>query len=52
LQKLLLAKDSAYIRGYNLDFKEKDWKIGNTFVVVILHDPTTKEVLQVEVKKP
>ena len=47
----ILLKDSAYLSGYRLDFKGKDWKIENTSVVVILHDPATKEVLQVEVMK-
>jgi len=45
------AKDSAYVLGYHLNFKDKDWKMENCTVVVFLHDPETKEVLQVEVKK-
>ena len=47
----ILTKDSAYIKGYGLDFKEKDWKMKDCSIVVILHDPVTKEVLQVEVLK-
>ena len=49
--KINLAKDSAFLKGYYLDFKGKDWNIKNVSVVVILHDPATREVLQVEVKK-
>ena len=48
----VISKDSAYLLSYNLDFASKDWKIENTSIVAILHNPATKEVLQVEAIKP
>lgn len=46
-----LEKDSAYTVGYAIDFKDKDWNIRNTSIVAFLHNPVTREVLQVETKK-
>lgn len=46
----ILLKDSAYLKSYAVDFSDKDWKIENCSAVVILLDPQTREVLQVEVK--
>jgi hypothetical protein len=45
----ILPKDSASLFKYELNFGNKDWNIENATVVVFLHDPVTREVLQVEV---
>jgi len=47
----LVEKDSSYTVGFPVDFTGKDWDISNCTVVAILHDPQTKEVLQVEARK-
>lgn len=47
----LVEKDSSYTVGFPVDFTGKDWDISHCTIVAILHDPQTKEVLQVEARK-
>ena len=43
-----LIKDSTYSVGYEVRFANKDWKPENCYVVAVLINPATKEVIQVE----
>lgn len=47
----IVEKDSSYTLGYPVDFTGKDWDISKCTIVAILHDPSTREVLQVEARK-
>ena len=47
----VVEKDSSYTLGFPVDFSGKDWNVANCTVVAILHDPQTKEVLQVEARR-
>jgi len=42
------AKNESLIKGYSVDFKGKDWKKENCYIVVFVYNLDTKEILQVE----
>ena len=43
-----LLKDSTYAVGYEVRFAGKIWKPENCYIIAVLHNPATKEVVQVE----
>lgn len=46
-----IVANSADSLGYKINFKNKDWRMEHIAVVAFLHNPATREVLQVEMAK-